>query len=151
MSEAKINVATGFNGGMSVSLRADSLEEFQALSKQLYGDAAGELFAQGVLEGLLSSVPVAAAAASVNAQLGPVANVYPITGQVSTVGQPLPQPTAQPAAVAAVPPLTNYPGDCAHGPRVYKDSMSSRGQWRRWDCSVPYTKGVTGRCASVNV
>lgn len=159
--EAKINVATGFQGGSSVALRADTVDEFVALAKSIYGDAGGDVFVQRVFGDLSSSFPEVGAVQNLdNAGLQPTVVPPPTapavaTGVasvgVSTVGQPLPQPNHAPAAI---PPGTDYPGDCAHGPRSYKDSLARGKSWRRWECAVPY-QGRDGdnsqRCQAVNV
>lgn len=148
-AESKINVASGFNGGLSVSLRADSAVEFEQLLSEVTSNSP-------TLTGLLQKAGLA-----VTAQQG-VANVQQAFPQAqvvnqSTVGQPLPQPQivstpqAQPAAAPSVPPGVTYPGDCSHGPRVYVDKPARGRAWRRFECAIPWSKGVEGRCAPVNV
>jgi hypothetical protein len=150
MTESKINVASGFNGGVSVSLRADSAAEFEAL----LADAANSpsltnlLTQAGVVPGMTQAVATVQAA-------------FPQASPVSTVGQPLPQPgigvpSTMPAAPAAPaqPPTVVNPGPCAHGDRIYKDTNTSRGPWRRWECSLAWIKDNAAhnasRCKPVN-
>lgn len=160
--ESKINVASGFNGGVSVSLRANSSAEFEAL------------LADAQTSPTLAALLAKAGLAATEAQA--VANVqaaFP-QAQVSTVGQPLhsvsqnagtpglplpnqaplpqPQPVAQPAAPAAPPPTVPYPGDCPHGVRVYVDKPARGRPWRRFECAIPWSKeNAATRCKPVNV
>jgi hypothetical protein len=65
------------------------------------------------------------------------------------------QPAAAPAAPAAqpagdVPPVGG--GNCAHGPRVYSDKPARGKPWRRWECSIPWSKdNQAQRCKPVNI
>jgi hypothetical protein len=141
---AKINVATGFNGGVSVSLRADSAAEFEAL----LADAKSS----GTLSALLAQLP--ASGITVDQAVQTVTQAFPgatvLPQPQSTVGQPLPQPQAQPAG--GTPPGVNYPGDCPHGVRTYKDSIARGNPWRRWECAIPWSKdAAASRCKPVNV
>lgn len=155
--EAKINVATGFQGGTSVALRADSFQDFATLAKSIFGEAAGQAFLENVFGDLAASFPVVGAIQVIESTMGPVGLTNTAIGQapVSTVGQPLPQPgaVAQPAAQPAVanPPNLAYPGDCAHGVRTYKDKLARGKPWRRWECAVPWSQGAQGRCDALNV
>lgn len=150
MSEAKINVSTGFSGGVSVSLRADSADELLALQAELRKAAASDAALASVVAPLVGQGQTIEQATAV------VQQAFPQAAPVSTVGQPLPaqpapwtpQPVAQPTA--ATPPGLVNPGPCAHGERVYKDSMARGSQWRRWECAIPWSKGATGRCKPVD-
>ena len=145
--EARINVATGFNGGLSVSLRADSYEEFLTLACTLYGDEAGEIFAADILDTMLKSVPSAKATAVLHSAVGPVS----VVGTV-----PVPQPGASadspPWEPVQAPPMPNYPCPCTHGARIFKESVTSKGPWKRWDCALPWQKGMDPslRCKAIN-
>jgi hypothetical protein len=145
---AKINVATGFNGGVSVSLRADSAAEFEAL----LADAKSS----GTLSALLAQLPAPGAAgqdaaAAILAIQQAIPGTTVLSQPQSTVGQPLPQPQAQPATSQS-PPGVTYPGDCPHGVRTYKDSIARGNPWRRWECAIPWSKdGAASRCKPVNV
>lgn len=149
-SEAKINVATGFNGGVSVSVRADSADELSQLFADIQRVSAvnpqvASLFTS--LVGSASVVTEAQAVANVQAAM-PGTTVVP----QSTVGQPLPQPGTQPSNVVPLaPPTLEYPGDCSHGRRVYVDKQAKGKPWRRWECAVPWSKDAQGRCKPVNV
>ena len=160
MADKAISLGKGFNGGTQVTLYGDSFDELHKLLTPVYGDVAAKELLIAAFQDLASNFsPTAAAISTVNAAVGPVTEVQqpapfaqPYT---STVGVPLVQPGAAPqqaaAAPGAVPPGVNYPGDCAHGTRSYKDSMARGKPWRRWECAVPWSKGATGRCTPVNV
>lgn len=152
MSEAKINVSTGFNGGVSVSLRADNAAELLALQNELRQAASQDAALAAVVATLIGGTPAHEQQAVANVQAA-----FPQAAPVSTVGQPLPvaappwqnAPVAQPGGVT--PPGLVDPGPCAHGPRQYKDSNTARGQWRRWECSVPYSNETKAtRCKAIN-
>ena len=142
MSEPKINVSSGFNGGVSVSLRGDSGADIEALLT----DAATSPTLTRLLQQAGILVPDQQGVQNVQ-------QAFPQAAPVSTVGQPLPtpapwnQPVAQPGAT---PPGLVDPGPCAHGPRQYKDSMARGAQWRRWECAIPWSKGAVGRCKPVD-
>lgn len=151
MSEAKINVSTGFNGGVSVSLRADNAAELLALQGELRQAAAADTALATIVAALVGG------GQTVDQAVAVVQQAFPQAAPVSTVGQPLPvaappwqtAPVAQPGGVT--PPGLVDPGPCAHGPRQYKDSNTARGQWRRWECSVPYSNETKAtRCKAVN-
>ncbi len=144
MAESKINVATGFNGGVSVSLRADSSAEFEALLWDVSQSA--------TLTSLLKSAGLNASAPTEQQAIANVQQAFP-NAQVSTVGQPLPQPGQQAAApAAATPPNVPYPGNCEHGVRQYVDKPARGKAWRRWECSIPWSRdNAASRCKPVNV
>jgi hypothetical protein len=148
-SEAKINVSTGFNGGVSVSLRADNAAELLALQNELRQAAASDQALASIVAVLVGGTPAHEAQAVATVQAA-----FPQAAPVSTVGQPLPapapwnQPVAQPGAT---PPGLGSGGNCAHGPRVFKDSVARGRQWQRWECSIPWSKEAQGRCQPVNV
>lgn len=158
MSDARLFAITGFGGGISIGLQADTYEEFVTLARQVFGDAAGTIFASEAFASLARDVsPTAAAAVVAGQTVGPVS----VVGQLSQPQQAAvaPQPVAQPAtnvvplqqpAVSNPPTLPN-PGPCAHGPRVYKSTRTKNGQWTRWECAIPWSNGATGRCEAINV
>jgi hypothetical protein len=153
MSEAKINVSTGFNGGVSVSLRADNAVELLALQNELRQAAASDQALASIVAVLVGGTPAHEAQAVATVQAA-----FPQAAPVSTVGQPLPQvaapapwnaPVAQPGG--AIPPGLVDPGPCAHGPRQYKNTNTTRGAWSRWECSVPYSSETKAtRCKAIN-
>lgn len=150
MSEARINIATGFNGGVSVSLRADSKEELQRLVEECRQASANDAALANAFAPLLAGQSVEQATSVVQAAFPQAAPAAAPPWNTSTVGQPLPQPGAQ--APAAAPPTLNHPGNCAHGgPYVYVDKPARGKPWRRWECSVPWSKDAVGRCRPVNV
>lgn len=105
MSEnPSIHVSTGFGGGISINLRADNYAGFLALAKDIYGDAAGQEFAD-------------AAFARAVAELSPVTNAVANLerGGLKVVPQPGAVRTNAAPPANDVPPGTEYPGDCAHG------------------------------------
>lgn len=176
MADGKIFVITGFSGGLSVGVQADTRAEFEAIVNELRQLAArdavlAQLFAPvvGVVQpqGALPPVQVTEAQA-----IQAVQQAFPGAQVVSTVGQPLPQPVndpwaSQPAVPAAVPqpaapaapalpPGVAYPGNCPHGVRVYNDKPARGKAWRRWECATPWKPGMTkaerdARCDSINV
>lgn len=152
-AEAAFSV-TGKAGNTLVTLRGDSYQEFLGNAQQALGQVEGQAYAQAVFrDALLKDVPVAAATATVNQTVGPVTVVPDQGGSVSS-GVPnnvVPMPQAQPQAVPN-PPTVPYPGDCAHGPRVYKSSQTKKGQWTRWECAVPWQSNAdnSARCAAIN-
>lgn len=166
--EARINVATGFNGGVSVSLRAENALELEQLlsAVSVQSPTLTRLLQQAGL-----FVPDQQAVANVQ-QTFPQAQV--VQAPVSTVGQvPAYQPAvvAQPAIVqqqaavqqpaqsnqnripgpAGAPPGIAYPGPCNHGDRVYNDKPARGKAWQRWECAVPWSRTAQGRCESINV
>ena len=137
MSDAKLFAITGFSGGVSVGLQADSFEEFLDLARQVYGDEEGQAFTEDIFNGLQRQSATATAVS--NLQQGGV-GVSTVGVANNGVSAPLPQP-----------PVADYPGDCAHGRRVYVDKATSRGPWRRWECAIPWSRGIQGRCSAVTV
>lgn len=172
MTEPRIHVSTGFNGGVSVNFRADSAAELE----QLINDAAAN---SPTLTRLMQQVGLAVSPVLTEAQaLQNVQQTFPgaVVQPQSTVGQPLPpvqqpqiiqqpqyipQPAQQAQPVqtnqqripgpAGAPPNVAYPGPCAHGDRVYTDKPARGKAWRRWECNTPWTKGAQGRCEPINV
>ena len=148
MSDAKINVSSGFGGGMSVSLRADSPDELLALAKSIYGEAAGQEFVSSVFASLLSDKPVAAAINNLNRAVGPVQTVPQPAAQQPFVQQP---PTAAPPvqfagqqAQPAGPPGTEQPV-CAHGPKKWVPPGFSQKTQKPyngfWTCTADTRRG----------
>jgi hypothetical protein len=147
VSDSKINVSSGFNGGLSVSLRADSPEELAALAKSIYGEAAGTEFVQSVFASLLSDKPMASAINNLNRAVGPVQTVPQPQPQAAQLQQPYVQPQAAPPvqfagqqAQPAGPPGSEQPV-CAHGPKKWvppgfsqKTQKSYQGFWA---CNAP--------------
>ena len=163
-TEAPFSV-TGKAGQLLVTLRGDNFAELVTNATLVLGDAtAAEQFVKEVYSQALQT-PMSAAVATVAKTLGPV----------STVGQPLPVPghqaapsteapwqapsapaaTTAPATAPVAGPPVEYPGDCVHGQRVYRDSMARGRPWRRWECAVEWQKGNdasnAARCKAVNV
>ena len=143
MSDSKINVSSGFNGGLSVSLRADGPDELLALAKSIYGEAAGQEFVSSVFASLLSDKPVAAAINNLNRAVGPVQTV-PQPQAAPFVQQP---PAAAPPvqfagqqAQPAGPPGTEQPV-CAHGPKKWVPPGFSQAKQKAyqgfWACTAP--------------
>lgn len=160
MSEARLFSTNGFGGGLSAGIRADSYAEFLALAKEVYGEATGQAFAEASFAQLLSALPTAQAVANIDAQLGTV-SVISTPPALQAVPNPpsthlpnvVPMPTQPQAVQAQVPPTAPYPGDCAHGQRVYKNSVTKNGPWARYECALPWTKGAdnSARCKAVSV
>lgn len=132
------------------TVRGDSYGEFLQNVTDAFGASAPLVLARfaGAYGAVATSAPDATAAA-----VAVVQQTFPQAAPVSTVGQPLPQPTAvaQPAAAPAGPPTVAYPGNCAHGVRVYVDKPARGKPWRRWECAIPWSKDAQGRCSALNV
>jgi hypothetical protein len=139
--ESKINVATGFNGGISVSLRADSADELDALVASVAASRSASLFTE-------VTTRVTFAATSEQQALANVQQAFP---QASNVVQMPTQSQQITAALVGPPPGVAYPGDCDHGVRKYVDKPANGRPWQRWECAIPWSRGVQGRCATVNV
>ena len=129
------------------TLRGDTYQEFKANIQQLLGPDADAFLNQ-----FETAFRVNAPAGEREA-VGNVIAAFP-GAQVSTVGQPLPQPGyAQPAAPP--PGAENVPA-CAHGPRVFNDKPTKNGAWRRYECALPWKPGAenrdynNSRCKAIN-
>lgn len=149
MSDAKLFLITGFGGGVSAGIQADSPEEFAQLVANVRALAAQDLAVSRLFGPLIGTD-----APGVNAAVGVVQAAFPQAQPVSTVGQPLPQPVPQPVVQqgpSVPPPTVVNPGNCAHGARVYVDKPARGKPWRRWECAVPWSKGAVGRCDPINV
>jgi hypothetical protein len=149
--EAKIHVSTGFSGGISVNLRAETAAEFEALVAQAVSSPS--------LLRLMTQVGLVQ-----NQEQGAVQVVQAVFPQSqviqqpqSTVGQPLPSPVVQQPVVqqqpAGSPPGVAYPGNCPHGSRVYVDKPARGKAWQRWECAIPWAPGQAKgtRCEPINV
>jgi hypothetical protein len=114
-----------------VTLRGDTWGELIANSRDAGVDVA-RLYAAAF--GALSSIPD---------EVQAVANVVQAFPQAAPVAQPVQQPQAAPAPTGPM---------CAHGPRVYKDTVSAKGPWRRWECAIPWQRNADNsqRCPNVN-
>ena len=128
------------------TIRGNDLADFRQNVEGLLGDGSFDRVAESFQDAYGVGVTAATAAA---ARIGAVA------APVSPVAAAVPQPGApnQPAPPASLPGAP-YPGDCAHGPRVYKDTVARGGPWRRWDCALPYSQEAQkagSRCKAINV
>jgi hypothetical protein len=103
VTDSKLNVSTGFAGGISVSFRADSISELRALASEAYGLEAGDEFVDGLLKSALSQLPIAGAVANLN------------DGGVSTSPSPFVNTTTAPRTVPQ--PLQDTPPGVAHDPK----------------------------------
>jgi len=157
--EAAFSVTKEFH-----TIRGTDFAEFRSNVETLLGDGSFDRVATSFQDafGVGASAAIAVATASFPAAAPVLTVAGSATGATSTVGgvaAPVPQPTgtpgapAQPAAPPAALPGAAYPGDCAHGPRVYK-TIARGGPWRRWDCAIPYSaeaQKAGTRCKAVNV
>lgn len=136
--EPKFKIASGFSGGLSVVINADSYGELLALAQEAYGDDEGSAFVNAALNTLTPIIdgPVKAASAVIQGTLG---------------GTPYTPGAIPPAPGSGTPPTAPYPGDCPHGVRVYVDKPARGASWKRWECAVPWSKDAVGRCKPVNV
>lgn len=145
MSDAKLFAITGFGGGVSLGIQADTYEEFLALAQQVYGDEDGAQFAAEAFDGLRKLTAPTATAVS-NLAAGGV-----VSGYSNVVKMPQAAPAA-PAVPAGPPPTLAYPGDCEHGQRQYKDTIARGKPWRRWECALPWSREIAAqRCKAINV
>ena len=143
--EAAFSVTKAFH-----TIRGTDFAEFRSNVETLLGEGSFDRVTTSFQDAF--GVGISQAAAVVHAN-------FPAAAPVSTVGgvaAPVPQPGTAAEKLAAQPaalPGAEYPGDCAHGPRVYKDSVARGAQWRRWDCAIPYSTAaqIAGRCKAVNV
>lgn len=149
--EAKVFAITGFGGGVSVGIKADSYDEFVGLAKQVYGDTKGEQFALEIFNNLSQYAPTAQAAGNVQAVF-PAAT--PVADPPFVPNNVVPMPTATAPVVAATPPTLVNPGPCNHGPRQYKSNLARGKQWNRWECALEWKRGDNAwnaqRCQPVN-
>lgn len=146
--EAAFSVTKNFH-----TIRGNTLLEFQQNVEALLGEGSYARMVESFQEAYGVSLPQAAVV---------VQQAFPQAAPVSTVGVVAqPTPVAQPVApqppvtqpAPAAPPTVGQGGMCAHGPRVYKSQKTAKGQWNRWECAIPWTKGAdnSGRCEAVNV
>lgn len=151
----KIHISTGFNGGVSVNLRADSVAELAGLVDQLTQTAAVHPGVAALAQQLLGPMNASPAAAQVAVQNVQAAVPGSTVGQAPPWQQPVAAPPVQaPAyqAPAGPPPGAAYPGNCVHGVRVYNDKPGRGGKpWQRWECAIPWSRDAVGRCESINV
>lgn len=139
-AEACFSVTAKGPGQELVTLRGDTWDEFVANSNAAGVDVA-RLYASafGAAQSAPQSFPLA-----VPDEAQAVANVVQAFPQAAPVAQPVPQPQAAPSAGPS----------CAHGPRVYKDTNTAKGQWQRWECAIPWQPrndaGNAARCRPVN-
>lgn len=153
---SNVQVSKRLDDGTILVLGAEQWSEFVSLAQAALG--AGS---HAVIEQFSALVPASARLTEAQA----VANIqqaFP-QAQVSTVGQPLPQPgnvvqfpqpqpQVQQGTAPALPPGIDYPGDCPHGTRVYVDKPARGRPWRRFECAIPWsTETKDSRCKPVNV
>lgn len=151
-AEAAFSTTAKDSAGNLHTIRGDNYDEFAGNILRALGQEAGERYL-ATFTFAFGGTPQATAVANLQSA-GVVAGAPAVTAPVSTVGQPLPQPgtVAQPAAPVAAPPTVQHPGNCAHGgPYVYVDKPARGKPWRRFECSVPWSKDATGRCKPINV
>jgi hypothetical protein len=154
-SEAPFSITGKGSLNELVTLRGDSWAELVAHATEAVG-AAGEKYVQDAYAHAFRSDAFPPAVANVAAALGPVS----VIGNGAVGNGPLPQPGVVPqpapaaAPVAGPPPTAQYPGDCVHGVRPFKNSNTARGAWQRWDCASPWVKGNDAhnatRCRAIN-
>ena len=160
--EAVFSVTKSFH-----TIRGNDLADFRQNVEGLLGDGSFDRVATSFQDAFGVGVAAATAAvyaspiaeadrypkAKIEALARSQAGLPPLPVPASPVAPALPQPGA-PAAPPASLPGAPYPGDCAHGPRVYKDTVARGGPWRRWDCATPYSKEAQAagqRCKAENV
>lgn len=171
---SNVQVSKRLDDGTILVLGAEQWSDFVALAQAALGAGSN-----AVINQFAALVPASAGAVTEQQAVANIQQAFP-NAQVSTVGQPLPQPgnvvpfpqplnsaqqnsgvpvlpvasQAPQAAAAApvVPPGVDYPGDCPHGTRVYVDKPAKGRPWRRWECAIPWSPETKDqRCKPVNV
>jgi hypothetical protein len=131
-AEACFSVTAKGPGQELVTLRGDTWGELIANSRDAGVDVA-RLYAAAF--GAVSSIPD---------EVQAVANVVQAFPQAAPVAQPVQQPQAAPSGGPS----------CAHGARTFKDTQTSKGQWKRWECAIPWQPrndaGNAARCKPIN-
>jgi len=149
-NEAVFSITKAFH-----TIRGTSVADFRENVEALLGDGSFDRVATSFQDAF--EVGVAAATAAVTGGIPGTRPAAILAAAVNAgIASPVPQPgtPAQPAAPPVSLPGAPYPGDCVHGPRVYKDSVAQGRQWRRWDCATPYSKEAQAaglRCKAENV
>lgn len=156
---ATAKIGSGYDAPL-ITLRGTSWVDFVANAKAALGDAEGEAFAKTVYAKAFGSIAGQAEAQAeqvVQSTFGgqPIAPPQaPLPSNVTpfpTVPQPGQAYAPAPQAAAPAPPGAAYPGDCQHGQRTFKDSNTKNGQWRRWECAMPYARETQQfRCKAIN-
>ena len=121
-----------------LTIRGDSHQDFKQNLSDALGGPNAEAFLSDFTAAFTGVQSTSQAAATVTATLG--GNVIPLPQPGSVVAQP-----------AGPPPMSADGGSCIHGPRVYKDTQTAKGPWRRWECAIPWSREAVGRCKAVNV
>ena len=145
--EAKFNVASGFSGGVSVSIRGTDYADFVRNATDAFGAVDGPAFAQHIFAPLLSEAKKNGVTVSVNAESAALNLIQDKLG-ATPVAQPG-GPVAQPQTQQPAPAVPNGPS-CAHGARTYKSTTGKNGLWNRWECAIPWSRDAVGRCANIN-
>jgi hypothetical protein len=142
-AEACFSVTAKGPGQELVTLRGDTWGELIANSRDAGVDVA-RLYAAafGVREQAPAIPPAGQFAVPDESQA--FHNVVQAFPQAAPVAQPVQQPQAAPSGGPS----------CAHGARTFKDTQTSKGQWKRWECAIPWQPrndaGNAARCKPIN-
>lgn len=150
--EAAFSVTKQFH-----TIRGTDLAEFKQNVESLLGDGSfGDVASSFQVAFGLGLSDLGRAVENVDKTLGPVTVLPQPQSTVGGVPAPAPYatvPQSQGPAVRTAPPLTAYPGDCAHGARVYVDKPAKGRPWQRWECSIPWAPNLPAgaRCKPENI
>jgi hypothetical protein len=136
-AEAAFRVTVKDAKGNLCTVGGDSYDEFADNLGALLGHEGAGRFLDGYRAAFGGGASEAPSFAQAEAT---VVQAFP---QAAPVAQPVQQPQAAPAPTGPT---------CAHGPRVYKDTVSAKGPWRRWECAIPWQRNADNsqRCPNVN-
>jgi len=147
-----VYTVSGRFGETSFTVRGDTWDDLSSAVAVAFNDeAVAEVFLREAIQGaFVDALDSARAVRAINDGVG--ATVVNEPRNVPTQSSPQPGPhNEQAQSQAAVnPPGVTYPGNCPHGQRVYRDSMARGRPWRRWECAIPWSPDVQGRCRAVN-
>jgi hypothetical protein len=149
-----VYTVSGRFGETSFTVRADTYEDLRSNFVTVFDgeESTAEVFLKEAAQGAFSdALDSARAVRDINASVG-ATTVVNEPRNVPTNSSPQPGPHNEQAVQQAAvnPPGVTYPGNCQHGQRVYRDSMARGRPWRRWECSIPWSPDVQGRCRAVN-
>jgi hypothetical protein len=136
-SNYSITVKVGPRGDL-LTVRGDTSNEFQQHLSNL-------LLSATLLQNIEEFIGLA-----VVPQGHPDAGAAPYQAAAQAVTQAFPtaqvQPNTAPTPPPAQPGIVEQAGTpvCQHGPKVWREGVSSKGPWKAWMCPSP--KGTPGQC-----
>lgn len=151
-AEAGFSATFKDSKGNLLTLRGDDWSAFSKNAEDALGAVNAESFLNHFTGAFTGVESTAQAVGHVQAAFPQAAQVQPqatIGGNVvpmPTPGQVHAQPEQPPAAIGGGAP------PCNHGPRVYRESQTSKGLWRRYECAIPWQKNADNsqRCKAIN-